>query len=107
MIGFVIVSHSAQLADGVCELAAQVAQGKVRRAAAGGTSDPQNPIGTDAFKVLEAIESVDSEDGVLIFTDLGSATLSAETALDLLDPNKRAHVHLRDAPLVEGTVAAV
>ena len=29
MIGFVIVSHSAKIAEGVCELAAQVAQGKV------------------------------------------------------------------------------
>jgi len=107
MIGVVIVSHSAKLAEGVCELAAQVAQGKVRLAAAGGTSDPQNPIGTDAFRVLEAIQSVYSDDGVLVFTDLGSAVLSAETALEFLDPERRAHVQLCDAPLVEGTIAAV
>ena len=107
MIGFVIVSHSAKLAEGVIELAGQVAQGKVRLAAAGGTGDPQNPIGTDAFKVLEAIESVYSEDGVLLLMDLGSAVLSAETALDLLDAEKRARVRLCAAPLVEGTVAAV
>jgi len=107
MIGFVVVSHSAKLAEGVCELAAQAAQGKVRLAAAGGTSDPTNPIGTDAGKVLQAIESVYNEDGVLVFMDLGSAVLSAETALELLEESKRARVHLCSAPLVEGMVAAV
>ena len=58
MIGMVVVSHSAKLAEGVCDLARQVAQGRVRIAAAGGTADPENPIGTDAFRVLQAIESV-------------------------------------------------
>ena len=107
MIGFVIVSHSARLAEGVCELAGQVARGAVLLAPAGGTDDPANPIGTDAFKVLRAIESVYSQDGVLIFTDLGSAVLSAETALELLAEDRRPHVHLCPAPLVEGAVAAV
>ena len=105
MIGFVIVCHSAKLAEGVCELAAQAAQGKVRLAAAGGTVDPTNPIGTDAFKVLQAIESVYSEDGVLVLMDLGSAVLSAETALDLLPEDKRSRVRLCSAPLVEGAVS--
>lgn len=106
MIGIVIVSHSARLAEGVIELAEQVAQGKVRLAAAGGTGDPQNPIGTDAVRVLEAIESVYSMDGVLVFVDLGSAVLSAGTALDLLDDEKRSRVRLCRAPLVEGAVSA-
>ncbi len=107
MIGLVIVSHSAKLAEGVCELAGQVAEGKVRLAAAGGTGNPDNPIGTDSFRVLEAIESVYSEDGVLVLMDLGSAVLSAETAVDLLDEERRSSVRLCPAPLVEGAVAAV
>ncbi|HEY2013404.1 MAG TPA: phosphoenolpyruvate--protein phosphotransferase [Bryobacteraceae bacterium] len=106
MIGIVVVSHSARLAEGVCELAAQVAQGKVLLAPAGGTDDPQNPIGTDAFRVMQAIESVYSPDGVLVFMDLGSAVLSAETALELLDEDKRAHVRLCSAPVVEGAISA-
>ena len=106
MIGLVIVSHSAKLAEGVCDLARQVAQGKVRIAAAGGTADPRNPIGTDAFRVLEAIHSVYSEDGVLVLMDLGSAVLSAETALELLDEDRQSRVRLCSAPLVEGAVAA-
>jgi phosphocarrier protein FPr len=105
MIGLVIVSHSAKLAEGVCELARQVAHGKVRIAAAGGTTDPQNPIGTDAFQVVEAIQSVYSDDGVLVLMDLGSAVLSAETALELLGKDKPG-VRLCSAPLVEGSVAA-
>src|SRR5581483_1548719 len=107
MIGFVIVSHSAKLAEGVCELAAQIGQGKVRLAAAGGTSDNANPIGTDAFKVMQAIEEVHSDDGVLVLMDLGSAILSAETALELLPEDKRPHVHLLPGPVVERAVEAV
>lgn len=106
MIGLVIVSHSARLAEGVCELARQVAQGKVGIAAAGGTADPDNPIGTDAFQVLRAIESVYSEDGVLVLMDLGSAVLSAGTAVELLGEPRQSHVQLCAAPLVEGAVAA-
>ena len=106
MIGLVIVSHSAKLAEGVCDLARQVAQGKVRIAAAGGTADPENPIGTDAFQVLQAIESVYSEDGVLVLMDLGSAVLSAETALELLGEERSSHVQLCAGPLVEGAAAA-
>lgn len=106
MIGLVVVSHSARLAEGVCELAAQVGQAAVRIAPGGGTGDPEHPIGTDAYRVVEAIESVWSEDGVLVFMDLGSALLSAETALEFLDPDRRARVHLCEAPLVEGVVAA-
>ncbi len=106
MIGLVVVSHSAQLAEGVCDLARQVAQGKVRIAAAGGTGDPANPIGTDAFRVLDAIQSVYSDDGVLVLMDLGSAVLSAETALELLAEEGESRVRLCSAPLVEGAVAA-
>ncbi|MGB2952132.1 MAG: phosphoenolpyruvate--protein phosphotransferase, partial [Gaiellaceae bacterium] len=59
-----------------------------------------------AVRVAEAIERADSGDGVLVLMDLGSAVLSAETALDLLPPERRARVLLCEAPLVEGAVAA-
>ena len=38
-VGLVIVSHSARLAEGVVELARQMAQGRVRVLPAGGTLD--------------------------------------------------------------------
>ena len=106
MVGLVIVSHSARLAEGVRELTQQMTQGRVPLAVAGGIDDPENPIGTDAMKVMEAINAVYSDDGVVILMDLGSALLSAETALDFLPDEQRAHVFLSQAPLVEGAMAA-
>src|SRR5881628_1046416 len=81
--------------------------GQVPIAIAAGIDDPENPFGTDATKIYAAIESVYSPDGVLVLMDLGSALLSAETALEFLSPEQRANVLLCAAPLVEGTLAAV
>lgn len=107
MVNLVIVSHSAQLGEGVGELARQMLMGgSCKLAVAAGIDDPQNPIGTDPIKVMEAIESVADADHVLVMMDIGSALLSAETALDLLDPTIAAKVRLCAAPLVEGTLAA-
>lgn len=108
MIGIVIVSHSKKLAEGVLELAEQMTRGAVPLEAVGGIDDPEHPIGTDPMRVMAAIEAVAgrAEDGVLVVMDLGSALLSAETALDLLPEAVAAKVRLCAAPLVEGTVAA-
>lgn len=103
-VGLVIVSHSSQLAAGVAELAGQMAQGKVPIAAAGGAIN--DVLGTSADKILAAIQSVDGPDGVLVLLDLGSAILSAEMALEMLDDQQRNRVRLSFAPLVEGAVAA-
>src|SRR5690606_27838685 len=86
LVGIVVVSHSAKLADGVVELARQMGSGDIALAAAGGIDDPESPIGTDAFAIKEAIESVWSDDGVLVLMDLGSAIMNAETALEFLEP---------------------
>lgn len=105
MVGLVIVSHSAKLGEGVAELAAQVAGPDVRIGVAGGLEEP-GALGTDAARVRTAVEEVWSGDGVLILMDLGSAVLSAELALDLMEDERRAQVRLTAAPLVEGAVAA-
>ncbi len=107
MVGIVLVSHSARLAEGVRELVEQVAQGAVPLAVAGGIDDPDNPIGTDAMKVLEAIQSVYSDDGVVVLMDLGSALLSAEMAVEFLPEEQQPRIHLCSAPFVEGAYAAV
>lgn len=87
MVNLVIVSHSARLGEGVGELARQMLMSdSCKIAIAAGIDDPQNPIGTDAVKVMEAIESVADADHVLVMMDMGSALLSAETALELLAP---------------------
>ncbi|MDC0695058.1 dihydroxyacetone kinase phosphoryl donor subunit DhaM [Klebsiella pasteurii] len=107
MVNLVIVSHSARLGEGVGELARQMLMNDgCKLAIAAGIDDPASPIGTDPIKVMEAIESVADADHVLVMMDIGSALLSAETALDLLDPAIAAKVRLCAAPLVEGTLAA-
>lgn len=107
MVNLVIVSHSAKLGEGVGELARQMLiDDGCKIAIAAGIDDPQNPIGTDPIKVMEAIESVADTGEILVMMDIGSALLSAETALDLLDPSIAAKVRLCAAPLVEGTLAA-
>ncbi|WP_200286646.1 dihydroxyacetone kinase phosphoryl donor subunit DhaM [Pantoea ananatis] len=107
MVNLVIVSHSAMLGEGVEMLARQMLTGdNCRIAVAAGIDDPDHPIGTDPIKVMEAIEAVADTDHVLVMMDMGSALLSAETALDLLDPVIAEKVRLCAAPLVEGTLAA-
>ena len=106
MIGLVIVTHSAKLAEGVAELARTMGGEDLAIATAGGLDTPGNPLGTDPVMVLAAIDQVYSEEGVIILMDLGSAVLSAEMALDLLPADRRSRVVLCDAPLVEGAVAA-
>ena len=103
-VGLVIVSHSARLAEGVVELAGQMAHGEVRLIAAGGTDE--GGLGTSLTKVRAAIEAADSSDGVLLLVDLGSAALVAEMALEELGAEQRQRIAISDAPLVEGAIAA-
>lgn len=105
MVGLVVVSHSARLADGVVELAGQMG-GEAAIEAAGGMSDAERSMGTDAALVARAIEAADSGDGVLVLMDIGSAVMSAEMALELVDEGLAARVRLAAAPLVEGAVSA-
>mgnify|MGYP002868491982 CR=1 FL=1 len=102
MVGIVIVSHSASLAEGVRDLAAQMAPDYDGFFCAGGLFD--GSLGTDATRILEGIQTVNTGDGVAVFCDLGSAILSAETAIDLLE--EPISVRLADAPLVEGVMVA-
>jgi multiphosphoryl transfer protein len=106
MVGIVVVSHSRALARDAVELAQQMRHARRPRVVvAAGLDD--GTFGTDAVAIKAAIEEVDGPDGVLVLMDLGSAVLSAELALDLLEPSPRARTLLCPAPLVEGLVVAV
>jgi len=102
-VGIVLVSHSAALAEGAAELAAQVSGGTVAIIPAGGTDDGR--LGTSAAKVTRAVKLADAGAGVVIVPDLGSAVLTVRALLgepgDLPAP-----VEIADAPFVEGVVAA-
>lgn len=67
---------------------------------------PDGGFGTDPLAVMDAVQHVDDGDGVLVLTDLGSAVMSAGTALEMLDPTLAGRVRLSTAPLVEGLVGA-
>ncbi|MDN4609689.1 dihydroxyacetone kinase phosphoryl donor subunit DhaM [Arthrobacter burdickii] len=106
-VGLVIVSHSAKIAEGVVELAAQMAPDVVL-VAAGGADDGEGPvrIGTSFDRVQAGIEQASGGDGVVVLTDLGSAVMTAEMVLEFLEPSARDRVRLAQAALVEGAVAA-
>ena len=103
MVGLVVVSHSAALAEGVVTLAREMGGEELALEAAGGMDDP-GALGTDAERVRAAIERAMSDDGVLVLMDLGSALMSTEFAIEMLEGGGR--VLMSEAPLVEGTVAA-
>jgi len=106
MVGIVLVSHSAAVAESVAELAKGLAGGGTTApvAAAGGTVD--GGLGTSAELVSRAAFAVDRSAGVAVLMDLGSAVLTVKALLaegDELPENTR----LIDAPFVEGAVAAL
>jgi phosphocarrier protein FPr len=104
-VGLVVVSHSRALADAAVELAREMAPGELPIEVAAGVDD--GALGTDAVAIAAAIGVADTGAGVVVLMDLGSAVLSAELALELLDdPAGRDRVLLCPAPLVEGLVVA-
>ena len=105
MVGIVIVSHSWKIAEGVCDLAREMAQGHHGIIPAGGLDD--GSMGTDAARIMSAIREADSGDGVVIITDIGSSIMSSETAIELLESEyENINAVIADAPIVEGAVCA-
>lgn len=102
MVGLVIVSHSKEIADGTADLVRQMA-GDVEVHPVGGDSD--GSLGTDPERLQSAIEGM-SSDEILVFVDIGSAILSTEAVIEMLDDSLRERVRIVDAPLVEGAFAA-
>ena len=100
MVGIVIVSHSKNLADSVVEFTGLMAP-DAKIAAAGGMED--GGFGTSFEKIQKAIESVYSEEGVIVLMDMGSAVMTTEMVLDMFEPYT---VKMADCPLVEGSVVA-
>ena len=100
-----LVSHSQQLTEGLKQMIEEMADGEsVTIYSLGGTAEGE--LGSDATKIVDAVnESADAE-LILVFADLGSAVLNAELAYDMLEPQQQERYHLIDAPLVEGAFAA-
>ena len=103
MVGIVIVPHSTKVAEGIREMALQMANPDQKIIAAGGTD--AGGIGTDAVKILNAINEADDGDGVVLLVDLGSAVLSAEVAMEMLEEIVRERVRIADTPILEGSIS--
>ena len=103
MVGIVIVSHSWKIAEGVCDLAREMAQEHEKIIPAGGLDD--GSIGTDAQRIDDAIVEAEAGEGVVIIADIGSSIMSAEAAIELLeDEGREVNAVIADAPIVEGAV---
>ncbi len=98
MVGFVIVSHSEKLAQGVVDLARMMAK-ETPIAAAGGLED--GSFGTSFEKISNAVDEVYSDDGVIMLMDMGSAVMTAEMVIESMDDRK---IVMADCPIAEGAV---
>ncbi len=103
-VGLVLVSHSAEIAKGVADLAGQVAGPAVAIVTAGGTSD--GSLGTDGGRVLDLLQAAAAGTGAVVLVDLGSSVLSVRAALTELSTAESERIRVADAPFVEGAVAA-
>ncbi|WP_026486202.1 dihydroxyacetone kinase phosphoryl donor subunit DhaM [Caldanaerobius polysaccharolyticus] len=106
MVNVVLVSHSKKIAEGLLDLLNDMVKNPVKVVAVGGLED--DSLGTDAKKIYGAIQEVYNDDGVVVITDIGSAIVSAQMAIDMIeDEKKREKVKIADCPFLEGAVAAV
>jgi dihydroxyacetone kinase DhaKLM complex PTS-EIIA-like component DhaM len=108
LVGIVVASHSAGVADGVVDLALQMARQQasdVRVIGAGGAAD--GSLGEDPARIAAAIEAADAGAGVVVMVDFNGAVHAARFALEnLLDPALAPRVRISGGPLVEGAVFA-
>ncbi len=107
MVSLIFVSHSYELAKTTAEYIKKVTNTTdVKISFSGGSGEDNKELGTDAVEVFNAIEDVYSDDGVIIFCDLGSALISSELAISMLDEEKSANVRMTSAPFIEGGINA-
>lgn len=97
-LGITLVSHVPEVTTGLKKLLKQAAA-DVSITVAGGTNDDN--VGTSMEKILTAF-SLNQEEEILAFYDLGSAKMNLEMAIEMT--NKK--VHLYDAALIEGAYTA-
>jgi phosphocarrier protein FPr len=107
MVNLLLVSHSKKLVEGVAEMARQmISSEKVKIATAAGVGEDNQELGTNALEIVEAIEEIYTEDGILVLMDLGSAILSTEMAFELIPEEMKANIKICPAPFVEGAISA-
>lgn len=106
-VGIVLVAHASALAHGAVEVAQQMAAEVAFEAVGGFHVGGAETLGTDVDAVRHAVlRLLAAGRDVVVLGDLGSAVLTAELVVDLLDPAQAARVRVAAGPFVEGAVAA-
>ena len=101
MINLLIASHSKKLAEGLREILIQMAP-NVNILVSGGDKDGN--IGSNFDEINEIINEYATNDGLVIFFDLGSSMMNCQMAIDMLDDEKKSKVYLAGTPIVETSV---
>ncbi|CZR01917.1 phosphotransferase system mannose-type iia component [Trichococcus palustris] len=96
--GILLVSHVAEIAEGIAKLTSQVAK-DVTVISAGGTDT--GGIGTSFDKLTAALNGM-AEKEVLAFYDLGSSKMNLELAME----NSDKHITIYDTAFVESAYTA-
>lgn len=101
MINILLASHSKKVAEGLREILVQMAP-DVNIEVSGG--DNEGNIGSNFEEINEIINKYATDDGLVIFFDLGSSMLNCQMAIDMLDEEKKSKVYLSGTPIVETSV---
>lgn len=101
MINILLASHSKKVAEGLREILVQMAP-DVNIQVSGG--DNEGNIGSNFEEINEIINKYATDDGLVIFFDLGSSMLNCQMAIDMLDEEKKSKVYLSGTPIVETSV---
>lgn len=101
MVNILLASHSNKLAQGLKDIISQMA-GNVNIEASGGDKDGN--IGSNFEQIQELINKLATDDGLVIFFDLGSSMMNCQMAIDMLDEEKKSKVYLAGTPMLETSI---
>ena len=107
MLGFVVVSHSKDLAEAVIHLANEMK--RYDFPLINGSVTDGDFLGSNPLIIKEAILNAKTDKGALVFVDIGSSVLNTQVAIDFLADEgvDVENIKIADAPLVEGLIAGV
>ena len=107
MLGFVVVSHSKDLAEATIHLANEMKRYDFPLINGSGTDG--DFLGSNPLTIKEAILNAKTDKGTLVFVDIGSSVLNTQVAIDFLADEGLdiENIKIADAPLVEGLIAGV
>ena len=107
MLGFVVVSHSKELAEAAIDLANEMKRYAFPLINGSGTDG--DFLGSNPLTIKEAILNAKTDKGTLVFVDIGSSVLNTQVAIDFLADEgvDVENIKIADAPLVEGLIAGV